>query len=378
MNQTVGIPVRFGEWTPCKANQESARPSVAESRTEDVAIETITKRAFSAREQPVCCVDERAQVVTELNKTLSGTGDLEIFGAELCVAFADEGSRIVSGSDMGIIKIWDERKPDHVEVLKGHYNGWVNAITLAASPDLKRLASGGEDARLKIWNLSTCETLTIPSLDKPVHSVCFKPDGKGVFFGLADGSICLWNWTTRDEARRLHLLKEHGKWVYSVQAAPDGNTLVSGSGDGTLRLWEFDNGNAAVAKVSALDMVSSKVYSAAFGAGGTCVVFGLSDGKAGVWSIKEGWIKTLNADPHAIWGVASHPTDSIVALGLSKGDIVLWDWNADKTKTLRHHTSTVWSVAFSRNGQRLISGSADETIKLWNLGDDPLEGEAQP
>ena len=374
MNQPVGIPVRFGEWTPCQDVQESAQPARTKSQTQDEPIETITKRAFSVREQPVCCADERAEVVSELNKTLSGTGDLEIFGAELCVAFFGEDERIASGSDMGIIKLWDERRPDHVEVLKGHYNGWVNAITLAASPDRKRIASGGEDARLKIWNLASDETLTIPTLDKPVHSVCFKADGKGVFFGLADGSICLWNWTTRDEARQLHMFKEHSKWVYSVQASRDGRKLASGSGDGSLRVWDIEEGRTTV-NVATLDMLSAKVYSTAFGHDGNSVVFGLSDGRVGVWLLDENRIRTMAADPHAIWGVACHPTEPIAALGLSKGDIVLWNWATSKKKTLRHHTSTVWSVAFNRNGSRLVSGSADETLKLWNLGDDPQEGE---
>jgi WD40 repeat protein len=77
-----------------------------------------------------------------------------------------------------------------------------------------------------------------------VYNVAFSPDGQTLAsgngvrttkFGVADGTIKLWNLATGQELRTL---TGHRNRVTSVAISPDGQTLASASADMTIKLWE--------------------------------------------------------------------------------------------------------------------------------------------
>jgi WD40 repeat protein len=66
-------------------------------------------------------------------------------------------------------------------VLQGHTG---RVISVAFSPDDKRLASASFDNTVKIWEAQTGdELLTLRAHDGWVYSVAFSPDGKRVISG---------------------------------------------------------------------------------------------------------------------------------------------------------------------------------------------------
>src|SRR5262245_3208046 len=116
-----------------------------------------------------------------------------------------------------------------MRVLKYH-EGPVRAV--AYSSDGKRLASGGDDHRIRSWALAGDDYPQ--SLDGHrdwVRGLAFSPSGKRLASVGWDNEIKLWDVTRGvfTAGRAGHL---GGAW--SLAYSPAGDTLVSGTGDGTL------------------------------------------------------------------------------------------------------------------------------------------------
>ncbi len=121
--------------------------------------------------------------------------------------------------------------------LKGH-NDSVHSI--AFSPDGKILASGSGDKTIKLWDISTGETIKmLTGHSKGVDSVSFSPDGKILASGSYDKTIKLWDVSTGENIRTL---TGHSNDVNSVSFSPDGKILASGSEESTIKLWNISTG----------------------------------------------------------------------------------------------------------------------------------------
>jgi serine/threonine protein kinase/WD40 repeat protein len=106
--------------------------------------------------------------------------------------------------------------------LAGH-RGTVNEI--AVFPDRRRLASVGEDGKLRIWDIRSRKLLqTIPICDQELHSVAISPDGRFV----ASGNIVLYFC----DLERGNQVTERFNNVTSIESlvfSADGKHLVAGS-----------------------------------------------------------------------------------------------------------------------------------------------------
>jgi hypothetical protein len=68
-----------------------------------------------------------------------------------------------------------------------------------------------------------------------VFAAAFHPDGTRLATGGRDRAIWLWDLQRGEDVARL---TGHTSYIWSLAFSPDGKTLVSGSGDSTVRLWD--------------------------------------------------------------------------------------------------------------------------------------------
>jgi WD40 repeat protein/serine/threonine protein kinase len=280
-------------------------------------------------------------------------------GSVLSVAFSPDGKRLASGGLDNTLKVWDAATGQETFTLKGH-DGRVTSV--AFSPDGKRLASGGWDNTLKVWDVFTGqETLTLKGHSGAAAdlSVAFSPDGRRIASGSQGGmTLKIWDATTGQETLTL---KGHTGGVTSVAFSPDGKRLASVSDDATLKVWDAATGKETVT----LKGHTSSLLSVAFSSDGKRLASGGWDEKVKVWDTATGKeTLTLKGYGH---GVAFSPDGKRLASGSLEHTLRVWDADTgQETLTLKGHTGGVTSVAFSPDGKRLASGSDDATLKVWD------------
>ena len=89
--------------------------------------------------------------------------------------FPEQDNRIASGSYDTHIKLWDVRSKNNIGILK-HHTKQINSIDV--SPDCRYLISGSEDATTKLWDMRYPEKVvcTYSEHSAPVNKVKFNPD----------------------------------------------------------------------------------------------------------------------------------------------------------------------------------------------------------
>jgi len=146
------------------------------------------------------------------------------------VAFSPDGSRLATGSDDNLARIWDASTGR--ELTRLQHGGCVSSV--AFSPDGSRLATAShQDNLARIWDASTGRELTRLQHDNWVLSVAFSPDGTRLATGSIDELARIWDASTGRELTRL----QHTHPVFWVAFSPHGTRLATGSGGGQARIW---------------------------------------------------------------------------------------------------------------------------------------------
>jgi WD40 repeat protein len=278
----------------------------------------------------------------------------------LSLAFSPNGKLLASGSDDGMVRLWDVASGREFARFEGH-KGWVWSV--AFGPDGTSLVSGGEDGTVRVWDTASGREIARLSVDKgSVNAVAFSPDGTSLVSGGDDGTVKVWDVAGGREIARL---QGHGSWVLAVAFSPDGERVASGAIDGTVSVWDVAGGRE-IALFRAHDKWARSV---AFSPNGKLLASGSYDDTVRVYDMASGReFARLEGHKNSVLSVVFSPDGARLASGAADGTARVWDVaGAREIERLEgHKDQVVWSVVFSPDGAHLASGGGDGTVRLWD------------
>jgi len=225
---------------------------------------------------------------------------------------------VASASEDETVIVWNTLTWTSIQKYTNH-TSWVRSLDQI---DNDTMVSGSGDKTMRIWRISTGETLKIIDVNVVVNVVrVFSIEYKQIVCGTAGTSsnLKIYNYGT---GNLIQTLSGHSNNVITVEML-SGQFMASGSRDNKVIIWDLFS-----------------------------------------YSIKYNLI-VHNSSVLCIKRLSSN----LIANGDENGTIIVWNWlTGERIFNLTGHTSTLYLNSLDLyDDQTLISGSNDRTVKFWNI-----------
>ena len=293
-------------------------------------------------------------------------------GPVRAVAFSQNGSRIVSGSQDNTIRLWDSEGGQLLKSFRGH-DGAVRTVTFAESDQV--ILSGSHDNSIRKWNISEYEEIRVLQgqvLEGHVDAILsagFSPDGERIVTASRDRTARTWEAAT---GQPLKVFAEgHSFLASSAAFFPGGKRLATGAVDNTVRIWDVDSGTQLIrlehtGRAAALTVSNN----------GKWAVTGGDDKSARIWDAESGELmfvfkgdKDNKGHNNEVTAVAISGNDQQLLTGDSSGRVFVWDVKTQKVilELKGHSRSRITDAAFLPGTNRVLTACADKTVAQWDL-----------
>ncbi|NXV22328.1 NLE1 protein, partial [Cepphus grylle] len=283
----------------------------------------------------------------------------------LSIAWSPDGKKLASGCKNSQIFLWDPATGNQIgRVLSGH-SKWITCLCwepLHINPECRYLASASKDGSIRIWDtlMGRCDKI----LTSHTQSVtCVKWGGDGLLYSSSqDRTIKVWR--TQDGVL-CRTLQGHAHWV---------NTMAL-STDYVLRTGAFEPAEATInpqdvsGSLAELKDKARQRYDQVRGQEPERLVSGSDDFTLFLWRPAEDKkpLERMTGHQALINQVLFSPDTRLIASASFDKSIKLWDGRTGKYLTsLRGHVSAVYQIAWSADSRLLVSGSSDSTLKVWD------------
>lgn len=305
-------------------------------------------------------------------------------GKITCLAFLPDGKKLVTGSQDGVVKMWN--------IQNGFQQIWeikesdCSISALAITTDGKKIAYATNGTKkssmagyLNIIHLLTesgSKTATFKNKNgEATKAIAFSKDGSKIATGCGEaGSVLrpqmvgvnfpvyIWNLNDLTTPVAEHSISSFE--ITSLAFAPDNKNILLSSANRMVHLWNFST------KRDTFDLTGHAlgVNSVEISPDGKYILTAGSDKKAILWDYaSREVIKVFYGHSKPVSRAVFSPDGkTIFTAGL---DGVLKSWRLSPLnpllKSCSGHTSAVNEVVFSHNGLLVASASRDNTIKIW-------------
>lgn len=292
--------------------------------------------------------------------------------------FSQDGTRLVSGSNDGSVRIWNVAEGTTTLTIAGAHKPSPAApsiggvLSVCFRPDGKRIATAGDDGTAKIWDAQSGERqLEIP-VENIVNQAIYTHDGKSL--AVASGELEVWD-ISREESLTIE-----GQSFPTIAVSPDGNTLVSAdqesnreaSGeqrDHHLKLFEITTGRELAASTEEHEILVTDV---SFSPDGKWIASCSRNKTIKIWDAANLRLaKTIQGHEEALQSIDWSSDGRWIVCGDMGGGVKVWNAASGELHApLPEHSQAIRCVRFSPDGKRIATAGHDGVVRLWQFKDE--------
>ncbi|KAF7798456.1 hypothetical protein EIP86_009677 [Pleurotus ostreatoroseus] len=258
----------------------------------------------------------------------------------------------------GSVQLWNYRMGVLVDRFEEHEGVYAQKVVsspmlmsragpvraVAIHPTRALLATGGDDYKIKVWDIRPQNRRCLYTLHGHldyVRTVQFHHEMPWILSCSDDQTIRIWNSTSRN---CIAILTGHSHYVMSAQFHPKEDLIVSASQDQTVRVWDIsglrkNTPNSAPGTFDTFDNFSTVKY------------------------VLEGHDRGVNF-------ATFHPTLPLIVSAADDRQIKIWRMSETKAwevDSCRGHFNNVSTALFHPKHELIISCGEDKTVRVWDL-----------